>query len=114
MSNRKQRRNANTPYAGVKAQMLQSRITEHKVSAVKEATIHTTLNYATEVFMTIFAITLRDELEFGEVRVKRILNRVEEKFDNILTGYVNLEDMKEVVQEELNIVITARESVTNE
>lgn len=114
MSNRKQRRNANKQSAGVKAQMLQSKITEHKVSAVKAATIHTTLNYATEVFMTIFALTLRDELGFGEVRVKRVLNRVEEKFDNVLAGYVNLEDMKEVVKEELNIVITARESGINE
>lgn len=108
MSNRKQRRNSNKQSVGVKAQILQNKIINHKISAVKEATIHTTLNYATEVFMTVFALTLRDELGFGEIRVKRILNRVEEKFDNVLTGYVNLEDMKEVVNEELNIVITSR------
>lgn len=50
-------------------------------------------------------ICLHDKLGFGRTRAQRFALEVEELFDNIRLGLVSIEEIKEAVREELDIVI---------
>ena len=50
-------------------------------------------------------ICLHDKLGFGRTRAQRFALEVEELFDNIRLGLVSMEEIKETVREELDIVI---------
>lgn len=48
---------------------------------------------------------LHDKLGFGSKRAQRFASDVNELFDNIRLGLVSIEDIKEMIEEEMNIII---------
>lgn len=48
-------------------------------------------------------LVLRDKLKFGRTRVERTLNQIQELFDSINKGLLNIDDIEQVIKDELNI-----------
>ena len=61
------------------------------------------IKIATQAFAIATAMALRDKFGFGEVRLKRVIHYITENFEMINEGYVNLEDMKEILLKECKI-----------
>ena len=81
---------------GVVVKELESIIEERTRNAIH----HTVRHYS-----AVLALCLRDKLGFGKKRAQRFMKDVETMFDDILAGYLTLDDVIETVEEELGITI---------
>lgn len=76
-----------------------------KKAQINKATAKHSLDYATELYMNLFAYTLHIELGFHKKRVKRILDRLDEQFKCVQSGNLEFDDIKKFVKEELGITV---------
>ena len=60
-----------------------------------------THTYQTMLIMS--AMTLRDEYDFGKVRIERFINRFNKKVEAMLEEYITFEDLITVMKEECDI-----------
>lgn len=63
------------------------------------------ISFATSAIMASLAINLHDKWGWGQVRVQRVMDQVQETFDSITLDYVSVEDLKKAVLEDLKINI---------
>jgi hypothetical protein len=82
-------------------------------AAVKKATVDQTMNFCIEASMSIFVMALADEFGFGKTRIERVLTRIENNFECIMSGNLALEDVKAEIEERFNIIITAKQGGTD-
>ncbi len=80
-------------------------ITAKDLKMIEEASAKDVINYATDAMIASFAICLHDKWGWGKVRLKRLLDQVNETFDCIDKNYVTIEDLKKVILEETGIQI---------
>ena len=73
--------------------MMEEEISKHYEEQVNE--IKTSmLSTAISCIESSLCIVLSDELGFGKTRIQRIVNRLEEQLDCIISGNVTLEDLE--------------------
>jgi len=80
-------------------------ITAKDLKMIEEASAKNAINYATNAMIASFAICLHDKWGWGQVRLKRLLDQVNETFDCIDKDYVTIEDIKKAIFEETGILI---------
>ena len=80
-------------------------ITAKDLKMIEEASAKDVINYATDAMIASFAICLHDKWGWGKVRLKRLLDQVNETFDCIDKNYVTIEDIKKTIFEETGILI---------
>lgn len=70
---------------------------------IEESSAKGAINYATNAMIASLVICLHDKWGWGKVRLKRLLDQVNETFDSIDKNYVSIEDLKKVILEETGI-----------
>ena len=80
-------------------------ITAKDLKMIEEASVKDAINYATNAMIISFAICLHDKWGWGHVRIKRLLEQVDDVFDSIDKDYVTIEDIKKAIFEETGILI---------
>lgn len=75
-------------------------IAKLKADAVKEAS-----EKAFVAMLGLPLLTLRDEFDFGRVRLERFMGRLLEKYECFDEGYVGLEELKQVIKEETEVEV---------
>lgn len=63
--------------------------------------------------MVLWAVTLRDELGFGEKRIQKVLDRFNKKVGCLNEDYTTWTEQIEILREECNIELTIRENNKN-
>ena len=63
--------------------------------------------------MVLWAVTLRDELGFGEKRIQKVLDRFNNKVQCLAGDYTTWAEQIEIIKEECNIELTIRENNKN-
>lgn len=71
-----------------------------KANAVKEAS-----EKAFVAMLGLPLLTLRDEFDFGRIRLERFMERLLEKYKCFDEGYVGLEELKQVIEDETGVKI---------
>lgn len=80
-------------------------ITAKDLKMIEEASAKDAINYATNAMIASFTICLHDKWGWGKVRLKRLLDQVNETFDCIDKNYVSIEDLQKTILEETGILI---------
>lgn len=80
-------------------------ITAKDLKMIEEASAKDAINYTTNAMIASFAICLHDKWGWGKVRLKRLLDQVNETFDCINKDYVTIEDIKKAIFKETGILI---------
>lgn len=70
---------------------------EKAIEATIRKTIHDMLN--------VTALCMRDKLRFGHLRTRRMLEAIAETHDDTYKNRLSIEDIKETLKEEINIII---------
>lgn len=86
---------------GIHTQLAKKEI-EKASEVIKMTTIETILLLALS--------TVRDELGFGEKRMKRLINRIEKKATCLIGNMATWEDFREMIKEETGIEVNVRQS----
>ena len=63
------------------------------------------ISYATNAILAVMCIQLHDKWGWGQVRLTRLLDQVQETFDAIDEKYVSVEDLKKILSDEIGIEI---------
>lgn len=63
--------------------------------------------------MILWAVTLRDELGFGEKRIQKVLDRFNKKAECLNEDYTTWKEQIDILREECNIELTIRENNRN-
>jgi DNA gyrase/topoisomerase IV subunit A len=61
------------------------------------------VNIMQDITLAIVAMQLRDKLDFGTKRVKRVIDGINETIDDINKGIISVEDVFGVVEDELKL-----------
>lgn len=80
-------------------------VTAKDLKMIEEASAKDAINYTTNAMMAVFAICLREKWGWGHVRLKRLLEQVDDVFDSINKNCVTIEDIKKTILEETGILI---------
>lgn len=64
---------------------------------------HEGINYATDCIYASVLLVLHDKFGFGKERSQRLLNLIKEQVDAVHEKRVSIQDIKAVIQEELDI-----------
>jgi len=78
-------------------------ITAKDLKMIEEASAKDAINYATNAIIASFAICLHDKWGWGHVRIKRLLEQVDNIFDSIDKNYVSIEDLRKVILDKIGI-----------
>lgn len=65
-------------------------------------------NDTVDLFIVMLASTLHDEFGFGQKRVQRAIDRFNFKCECLADDYLTWNDIKENIQEELNLTLDAK------
>jgi hypothetical protein len=76
-----------------------------EVEQIAKGTAKDFLKQFVNDYTAAIALALRDELDFGHVRTKRVLDRIASIFDSINKGHLTVEDIKQTLSEEVRIMI---------
>lgn len=63
--------------------------------------------------MILWAVTLRDELGFGEKRIQKVLDRFNKKAECLNEDYTTWKEQIDIIREECNIELAIRENNKN-
>ena len=61
-----------------------------------------------EAFMLLGIMALRDEFEWGSVRVERWIDKVLDLLDSYNKGYISVEDLRITIKDELGIEVNKK------
>ena len=67
--------------------------------------IHSTIDFTISGYEAVLVLALHDKLGFGEKRARRFMKYVRDTFDSVQQGYVDLDEIKDTVKEEVGIDI---------
>lgn len=74
-------------------------LTAGDLKKVKKQVENEVLTYAWAIFFTV----MRDKFGWGNIRLRRLWDEVNNKSDAIIKGYVSLQDMIDILQQEADI-----------
>lgn len=60
---------------------------------------------AYEVFLLFGIMALRNKFEFGNARIERWIDEVNDLWDSYNKGFISLEDLKKTIKEETGVTI---------
>ena len=63
------------------------------------------IDFAVKGMVASFVITLHDKWGWGHVRIKRLLEQVDDVFDSIHKNYVSIGDLQKTILDEIGIDI---------
>lgn len=75
------------------------------IKKMKEDITAEVANFDVEVLLTCFAQVLHDKYGFGQKRILRALQAVDETFGQVLNEELNVEDMKRRLEDEVGVKI---------
>ena len=61
------------------------------------------IRYATTAMFAVLAVTLHDKWGWGQKRTKRLFEQINETFNAVEEGYVKIEELIEIANDELGI-----------
>lgn len=80
-------------------------LTAKDIKAIEDNSALKGIDFAVSGMIASFVITLHDKWGWGHVRIKRLLEQVNDVFDSIDKDYVTIEDIKKAIFEETGILI---------
>jgi len=78
-------------------------LTAKDIKAIEDSSALKGIDFAVSGMIASFVITLHDKWGWGHVRIKRLLEQVDDVFDSIDKDYVSIEDLRKVILEEIGI-----------
>lgn len=78
-------------------------LTAKDIKAIEDNSALKGIDFAVSGMIASFVITLHDKWGWGHVRIKRLLEQVDDVFDSIDKDYVSIEDLRKVILEEIGI-----------
>lgn len=69
----------------------------------EDASVLKGIDYATKALFASFAMVLHDKWGWGHVRIRRLLEQVDDMFESIDKEYVTIEDLKQTILDETGI-----------
>lgn len=78
-------------------------LTAKDIKAIEDSSALKGIDFAVSGMIASFVITLHDKWGWGHVRIKRLLEQVDDVFDSIDKDYVTIEDLRKVILEEIEI-----------
>ena len=75
------------------------KITSDELKAIESELIHQANANAVRGVLASLQITLHDKWGWGEVRLNRLTEQINEQFDAVVKGYVTLTDLEQAVRE---------------
>ncbi len=85
---------------------LRRRIAKAKVPAdLVEEIVGAGRIQAIRIYNAAMLLALRDEFDFGRVRLNRVMEAITDKFDSILQNYAEIDDYEQIILEETGIKI---------
>lgn len=80
-------------------------ITANELKGIEQALAKQVISYSTNAMIASFVLSLHDKWGWGQVKLKRLLEQVDDTFDSINKDYVSIEDIKKVILDEIGIDI---------
>jgi len=78
-------------------------LTAKDIKAIEDSSVLKGIDFAVSGMIASFVITLHDKWGWGHVRIKRLLEQVDDVFDSIDKDYVTIEDLRKVILDEIGI-----------
>lgn len=78
-------------------------LTAKDIKAIEDSSALKGIDFAVSGMIASFVITLHDKWGWGHVRIKRLLEQVDDVFDSIDKDYVTIEDLRKVILDEIGI-----------
>jgi len=78
-------------------------LTAKDIKAIEDSSTLKGIDFAVSGMIASFVITLHDKWGWGHVRIKRLLEQVDDVFDSIDKDYVTIEDLRKVILDEIGI-----------
>ena len=79
------------------------RLTANDLKIIEDSSALKGIDYAVKGMIASFVITLHDKWGWGHVRIKRLLEQVNEVFNCVGEDYVTIEDLQKVILDEIGI-----------
>jgi len=80
-------------------------VTAKDLKVIENNSASKAIDYAVSGMIASFALVLHDKWGWGQTRIKRLLDQVNEQFDSIDNDYLKIEDMKQTILDEIGINI---------
>jgi len=81
------------------------KLSAKELKTIEDNSAKQAISYATNGMIASFVLTLHDKWGWGHVRIKRLLEQVDDMFDSVDKDYLTIEDMKKVIYDEVGIHI---------
>lgn len=78
-------------------------ITTKELQVIKDNSAIKGIDYAVKGMIASFVMVLHDKWGWGHVRVKRLLEQVDDVFDSIGKDYVSIDDLQKIILEEIGV-----------
>lgn len=79
------------------------RLTANDLKIIEDSSALKGIDYAVKGMIASFVITLHDKWGWGHVRIKRLLEQVNEVFNCVGEDYVTIEDLQKTILDEIGI-----------
>ncbi len=80
-------------------------ISPEELREMREQDIRMAVLLTIRDYHAVMLLCLRDQLGFGRVRALRFLEDINEVFDSVRKGYLDLDDIRDTVEKELGIKV---------
>lgn len=80
-------------------------VTAKDLKVIESNSASKAIDYAVSGMIASFALVLHDKWGWGQTRIKRLLDQVNEQFDSIDNDLLTIEDMKQTILDEIGINI---------
>ncbi|MPM95806.1 hypothetical protein SDC9_142961 [bioreactor metagenome] len=78
-------------------------VTAKDLKKVEHESAMNAIDFAVQGMLASFALVLHDKWGWGQVRIKRLLDQVDEQFDSIDKELLSIDDVQKVVFDEIGI-----------
>lgn len=80
-------------------------VTAKDLKVIEKDSAMKAIDYAVSGMIASFAMVLHDKWGWGQTRIKRLLDQVDDQFDSIDKDYVTIEDFQKVIFDEIGICL---------
>lgn len=78
-------------------------ITAKELKVIEDSSALKGIDFAVKGMIASFVIVLHDKWGWDNVRIKRLLEQVDDVFDSINKNYVSIEDLQKTILDEIGI-----------
>ena len=79
-------------------------IRESDIRRIKKECTKNAVDFAVILFLSV----MHDKHGYGKKRLARVLNQLDNLADSVSEGYVNLEDLRHMIEDECGIIVINR------